>query len=202
MAFGSRPVAQNGSPRGATIAFRRPDTRAPKTALFLTVPFFCSGREGREWRGQRFGCAFGASKRRPGLARVRIDAEDEEFGCERAEVDGSIHQRFALFGRLRQHDLIVYAICIRDVTRGHKVHIDRLLDLVEQRLEGHYAALPYCARDATADPQPVASAPGQVEGRAKPLNGVDSGRRGKRRARLLACFKLNMPAGFADPSSG
>src|SRR5262249_55864034 len=115
-----------------TIPRQRQDSTGSPISPFL------QGGEGSERMRGAVTCAWGL-KHGAGLARIGVDAEDEELGRQRAEIDNSINQRFggiieanfnlprtptAMAGRWRKED-----------------EIDRFLDLVLHRLESHAACL-------------------------------------------------------------
>ena len=73
----------------------------------------------------------------------------------------------------------------RRARRG-EIHIDRLVDLVHDRLERHDAGLPHGCAHGPADMHAVAPAQGEIELRHKPLHRIDAGRLRERRAHLRA----------------
>src|SRR5438270_346744 len=131
------------------------------------------------------------------LARIGVHPEDQELGCERAEIDSSTDQRLALVGRLRQYDLALdpwsHGVRGRD-----KLKINRLVDFVHHRLKRDHTGLPHSRANSAADAQPVSPAAREIKRGKRPLHGIDTGRLRERSARRLARLEFHVLASLAD----
>src|SRR6202011_6357220 len=75
-----------------------------------------------------------------GLARIGIDAENEELSRQRAEIDHPVNQHFRriLVGNFDFSPIMVVAWLDNS---GYEDEVDRFVDLIFDRLESHPASL-------------------------------------------------------------
>ena len=145
-------------------------------------------------RGRRRG-EFGAR-----LARIRVDAEEQEFGGERPEIDLAADQRL--------RPILIFIQNLRTV-RGHcgklrarpERHVDRLVDLVLDRLQGHHAGLADPRLDAAANVDATIRAH-EIEHGGEPRDIAHVGELGERRPGLRRRLDLHMQAAVRNLFQG
>ena len=124
----------------------------------------------------------GGANSTPGFARIGIDAENQEFGGDGAEIDRAADQRLrrlvvGLAAALRRFAILRLP--------ARRQIVDRLVDVGLDRLEGDHAVLPDRARHPARD-QHQSPSPGQIEAGREPRNRAHRRQARPRRRRLQA----------------
>src|SRR5262249_29404186 len=152
---------------------------AGHSPLVAPLPFF-QRSERRKWM-RLIVADSRALERAIWLARIRIEAEDQKFGRNRAEIDPTADQHFRdIDGR----HLDLSAGDQRERPGGHEHEVDRFVDLVLERLERDHADLADGGRDAANHMQAAAPMQRNVEAGLEPGQGSKPGMLGDRGAPL------------------
>src|SRR5215475_13885212 len=128
----------------------------------------------------------------PRLARIRIDAEDQEFNGDGAKIDGSVHQRLR---RVVGPNLLLAGMGADIFGARHGGEIHPFFDFILHRLEGDDAGLAHGRRDVSRDMKAIVAVAPDIKMRLEPRQRRNGG--GTRQFGLDRCI-----GGEIEPQTG
>src|SRR5437016_3293994 len=158
-----------------------------QSPLVAALPFF-QRSERRKWM-RRIVADRRALERGIRLARIRIEAEDQKFGRNGAEIDPAANQ---LFRHIDGRHLDLCAADQRERPGRHEHEVDRFVDFVLERLERDHAGLADGGRDPANHVQAAAPMQCNVEASLESGQGNEAGMLGDRSARLRISHEIEV----------
>ena len=166
---GRRQLSQMGSTHGGDHN-RSVAADKPVLAPFHDLP------AAHDWPPPRFffsassaakGCSpasstLGGANCGAGLTRIGVDAEDQEFGRQRAQIERAVDQRFRRLVAAARAFAGAFGLRLASPLGRREFEIDRLLDRAFDRLERHHAGLADAGAHLAGDVH-AGALPGQVE---------------------------------------